>query len=58
MKETIEKINETKRCFSEKIKLINYQPDSSRKKERRPKSVKLEMKKEKTQLTPQKYKGL
>ena len=32
MKETIVKINKTKRWFSEKIKLINLQPDSPRKK--------------------------
>ena len=32
MKKTIENSNETKSCFFEKIKLINVQPDSSRKK--------------------------
>ena len=32
MKETIIKINKTKSWFFEKIKLTNYQPDSSRKK--------------------------
>ena len=32
MKETIVKINKTKSLFSEKIKLTNLQPDSSRKK--------------------------
>ena len=32
MKETIVKINKTKSCFFEKIKLTNLQPDSSRKK--------------------------
>ena len=38
-------------------KLINPQPDSSRKKEREFKSIQLEMKKEKLQQTPQKDKG-
>ena len=45
MKETIVKINITKSWFFEKIKkknLTNPQPDSSREKERRPKSMKLE----------------
>ena len=58
-KKTIAKINETKSWFSEKIKTqqINLQPDSSRNKGRGLKSIKLEMKKEKLQLTPQKYKG-
>ena len=47
MKETIVKINKTKSWFFEKIKkLTNLQPDSSRKKERKIKSTKLEMKKE------------
>ena len=46
-KKTIEKINETKSWFFEKInKLINPQPDLSGKKERGFKSIKLEMKKE------------
>ena len=36
-------------------KLINLQSDSSRKKERGPKSIKSEMKNEKLQLAPQKY---
>ena len=35
MRQTIVKINKTKSCFFEKIKLTNLQPDSSRKKERR-----------------------
>ena len=39
------------------IKLINPEPDLSRKKVRRLKSIKLEMKKEKLQWTSQKYKG-
>ena len=34
MKKTILKIHKTKRCFFEKIKLTNLQPDSSRKKEK------------------------
>ena len=56
LKKTIEKINETKSCFSEKIKLIKLQPDSSRKRETGFKSIKLG-RKEKLQWTPQKYKG-
>ena len=44
MKETIVKINKTKSWFFEK-KLTKLQPDSSRTKERRIKSTKLEMKK-------------
>ena len=58
MKETVVKINETKSWFFEKTKLTNLQPDSSRKKERRIKSTKLEMEKERLQQTMQKYKGL
>ena len=57
-KETIAKINKTKSWFFEKKKQTNHQPDSSRKKERRIKSTKLEMKKEKLQQTMQKCKGL
>ena len=58
MKKTITKINETESWFFEKItKLIQLQPDSSRKKWKGLKSIKLEMKKEKLQQTPQKYKG-
>ena len=53
MKKTIAKINKTKSWFFEKIK-----PDSSRKKGRGRKSIKLEMKTEKSHLTLQKYKGL
>ena len=56
-KKTIGKINETKSWFFEKIKLINVQPDSSRKKGRGFISIKLEMKKENLELTPRKYKG-
>ena len=59
MKETIVKINKTKRWFFEKINKIDKpQPDSSRKKERRIKSTKLEMKKKRLQQAMQKYKGL
>ena len=59
MKETVVKINKTKGWFFEKInKIDKLQPDSSRKKERRIKSTKLEMKKESLQQTVQKYKGL
>ena len=59
MKEIIVKINKTKSWFFEKINnMTNLQPDSSRKEERRIKSTKLEMKKERLQQTMQKYKGL
>ena len=59
MKETIVKINKAKSWFFEKINKIDKpQPDSSRKKERRIKSTKLEMKKERFQQTMQIYKGL
>ena len=58
MKERKAKINKTKSWFFEMIKLTNLWPDSSRKKERRIKSTKLEMKKKKLQQTMQKYKGL
>ena len=40
-----------------KAKLINLQSDSSRKKGRGLKSIKLEMKKEKLKQTTQKYEG-
>ena len=53
MKEAIVKINKMKSWFFEKIKLTNHQADSSRKKERRIKSTKLEMKKERLQQTMQ-----
>ena len=50
MKETIAKINKTKSWLFEKIiEMTNGQPDSSRKTERRLKSLKLEMKKVKLQ---------
>ena len=59
MKETVEKINETKSWFFEKInKTDKPLARLIRKKERRIKSTKLEMKKEKLQQTMQKYKGL
>ena len=57
MKETIVKTNKTRSWFFEKIKLTNLYPDSSRKKERRIKSTKLEMKKVRLQQTMQKCKG-
>ena len=57
-KETIAKINKTKSWFFEMInKSTNHQPDSSRSKERKIKSIKLEMKMERSQQTTQKYKG-
>ena len=55
-KKTIAKINKTESWFSEKIKQTNHQPDSSRNKERKNKSIKLEMKMERSQQTTQKYK--
>ena len=59
MKETIVKINKTKSWFFEKIsKIDKVQSDSLRKKERRIKSTKLEMRKERLQQTMQKQKGL
>ena len=58
MKETIAKINKTKSWYFEKINKIDKPlADSSRKKGRRLKSIEIEMKKEKQQLTLQKYKG-
>ena len=58
MKETVVKIK-TKGWFFEKInKIDKLQPDSSRKKERRIKSPKLEMKKKRLQKTMQNYKEL
>lgn len=53
--EKIQKIDEIKSSFFEKINKI-YKP-SSRKKEKGPKKKKLEMKKEKLPLTPQKHQG-
>ena len=58
MTETTGKINKTKSWLVEKINnTLNCQPESSRKKGRRLKSIKLEMKKEKLQQTMLKYKG-
>ena len=57
MKKIVAKINEAKSWFFQKTKFINLQLDSSRKKGRGLKSIKLEMK-EKLQGTPQQYKGL
>ena len=55
-KKTKTKISETKSWSFEKInKIDKRQPDSSE--ERELKLIKLEMKKDKLQLTPQKYKG-
>ena len=57
MKKTIEMINEIKSWFFKKInKIDKLFSGSSRKKAKELKSIKLEMKKEKLQLTPQKYK--
>ena len=59
MKEKIVRINKTKSYFFEKINKIDKPLTRLiRKKERRIKSTKLKMKKEKLQQTMQKYKGL
>ena len=60
MKSTIVKIKETKSLFFEKINKIENPLARliKKKKERRSKSTKLEMKKERLQQTMQKYKGL
>ena len=59
MKETIVKINKTKIWFFEKINKIDKSlARLIKKKERKIKSTKLEMKKERLQQTLQKYKGL
>ena len=61
MKETIVKINKTKSWFFEKINKIGKplaRLIRKKKRERRIKSTKLEMKKERLQQTMQKYKGL
>ena len=57
MKKTIEEINETKTWFFEKTNEIDKPLARLIKKKRGLKSIKLKMKKEKLQLTPQKYKG-
>ena len=56
-KETIAKFNKAKSWFFEKVKLTNNQPDSSRNKGRKIRSIKLETKMERPQQTTQKYKG-
>ena len=57
-KEIIAKINKAKSWFFERInKIDNHQPDSSRNKGIKIKSIKLEMKMERSQQTTQKYKG-
>ena len=59
MKETIVKINKTKGLLFEKINKINkHLAKLIKKKERKIKSTKLRMKKERLQETMQKYKGL
>ena len=59
MKETIVKSNKLKAgSLERKTKLTKLQPDSSRKKERRIKSTKLEVKRERLQQTMQKCRGL
>ena len=59
MKEIIVKIIKTKSSFFEKINKIDKPlARDIKKKERRVKSTKLEMKKERLQKTMQKYKGL
>ena len=59
-KETIVKINKTKSRIFEKINKIDkpLSQTHQEKKERRIKSTKLEMKKERLQQTMQRYKGL
>ena len=58
MKKTIAKINETKSWYFEKMNKIDKPlVRLIKKKARGLKSIKLEMEKEKLQLTPQKYKG-
>ena len=59
MKETIVNIHKNKSLFFEKINKIDKTlPNSSRKQKRKIKSTKLEITKEKLQLTPQKYQRL
>ena len=58
MKKTIAKINKTKSWFFEKINKMDKPSQTHQEKKGRGfKSIKLEMKKEKLQLTAQKYKG-
>ena len=57
MTETTGKINKTKSWLVEKINnTLNCQPESSRKKGRRLKSIKLEVKMQKLQKATQKFK--
>jgi len=58
MKETIIKINKTKSWFFEKINRIDKPLARLIKENRRIKSTKLEMKKERLPQTMRKYKGL
>ena len=66
IKETMVKINKTKSCFFENInkidkllaRLIKKKNNNNKEIERRIKSTKLEMKKERLQQTMKKYKGL
>ena len=59
MKETIVKIDKTKSWFFEKInKIDKHLARLTRTKERRIKSTKLKIKKERLQQTMQKYNGL
>ena len=59
MKETIVKINKTKSWFFEKMnKIDKHLARLIKKKERRIKSTKLEIKKERLQQTMKKYRGL
>ena len=58
MKETIAKINITKKWFFEKINKIDKPLPRLITEKRQIKSTKLEMKKERLQQTMQKYKGL
>ena len=56
-KETIANINKTKSWFFEKINRQTISQTHQEKKEKRIKSTKLEMKREKSLQTTQKYKG-
>ena len=56
-KETITKINKANSWFFESINKIDKPLSQTHQEKREFKSIKLEMKTEKLQLTPQKYKG-
>ena len=56
-KETIAKINKAKSWFFERINKIDKPLTTLIKKQRKMKSIKLEMKMERSQQTTQKYKG-